>query len=81
MPHLQSGSEVDSLAVDKTIVTNYEGGASYINRVVPSTYFCQRVVTIDNATEEDEGLIHVCVVVATEDLSALDSFNVADVAG
>ena len=81
MPRPHSGSKVDRLAVDKTMVTNYEGVASYINRVVPSAYFCQVVITIDNATQVNEGLIHVCVVVATEDLSTVESFNVADVAG
>ncbi len=66
--------------VNKTIVTNHNDD-EYSNTIVPSSYSCQSVITIDNTVVANEGLIYTCVVLATKDMSVLESFNVQDISG
>ena len=68
-------------SVDKTVVVNLQDEDNYINRNIPSTYTCQRILIVNDTNQENNGLIHACIVMATEDVRVVDSFNVPNVAG
>lgn len=71
-----SGSYVESsVAVQKTVITHQSGRHGLINRVVPSTYSCRQMIEIDTT------VLHACIVLATEDINALSSFNVPNILG
>lgn len=77
-----SGNNVESaVSIQKTIINHQSGNYGLINRVIPSTYTCQLIIGIDYTIAPNDGTLHACIVLASEDTYVLSSFTVPDIEG